>query len=248
MNQLKFNILLLAFTLLTTASVQAAEEKKEKLLAGFNNESRLGLVIITGNSKAQTFDVSQKDSYEWKINKFSFLGTYLRSTSKGLESARRWSLGFRYDLLLSERWSLFAAETIEGDTYAGYLQRYNTDVGAKFYAVKDANNNLLFEAGYRHQRENQISKNKKETSFSRLYSEFEHNWNKSVSTKLWVEYLQSLSKGDDRFINGEGSLKASLTDIFSVQLAYLVRYRNLLPAGVPYKTDTTLTAAVLASF
>ncbi len=238
--------LLLANGLLLESSARADEQKK--LLVGFVNESRAGVVVTTGNSKTQTFDLSQKDTYEWRANKLGFLGTYLRSSSKGLESARRWSLGLRYDRILADRWSLFLAETLEGDFYAGYFQRYNTDVGGKYSIIKEEANNWSLEAGYRYQRENQITGNQKNSSFARLYSEYEHRWNPSVSSKLWAEVMQNLSIGDDRFINSEVSVKAALTSIFSVQLAYLLRYRNLLPASVVYKTDTTLTAALLAQF
>ncbi|HRK01758.1 MAG TPA: DUF481 domain-containing protein, partial [Oligoflexia bacterium] len=74
-----------------------ASNESKQLIDGFTNESKLGIVITTGNSKTLTFDAAQKDTYEWGHNKLGFLGTYLRSTSKGIESARRWSLGLRYD-------------------------------------------------------------------------------------------------------------------------------------------------------
>lgn len=243
----KFLVLLTCWVIANDLSVHATEAS-EKWIPGFNNESRAGVVITTGNSQTQTYDLSQLDSYEWGANKLGFLGRYLRSTSKGIESARRWSVGLRYDRTLSSSWSLFLAETIEGDFYAGYLQRYNTDVGVKYLLIQSDKNTWFTEIGYRAQRENQVIGLKKNSSFGRLYTEFEHRWNPTVSSKLWAEYLQNLLHGEDHFINSELSLKATLTSIVSLQLAYLVRYRNNLPLQVTYKTDSTLTAAAIAQF
>lgn len=218
------------------------------LVAGFTNESKAGIVITTGNSKTQTYDLSQKNSYEWSSNKVGWLGSFLRAKANGIESARRWSLGLRYDRILSEQWAAFTSELMESDIYAGYMQRYSTDVGGKYTFVADDTNKLFIEAGYRFQRENQTTGDTKNLSFSRIYTEYLHFWNPTVSNKFWFEYLQNFARGEDRFFNAELSLKASLTRVLAVQLAYLMKYRQLVPTGVSAKTDTTLTAALVAQF
>ena len=236
---------LISFILSLSSSFAA---DSSKVLDGFNNDSRAGVVLTTGNSKSKTFDLSQKNSYEWNSSKIGLLSTYMRTVSSGVESARRWSLGLRYDYLFTTQWAAFISELVEGDKYAGFKQRYSTDIGGKYSIIKNEKDEWLAETGYRHQLENQTNGKQTKTSFVRLFSQFEHKWNKAVSTKLWIEFLQNLRTNDDRFINSELSQKAALTEIFSVQLAYLVRYRKLPPVGVGYKTDTMLTAALLAHF
>lgn len=233
----------LAGFVLVSESVYAAQ-----LVEGFTNESRAGIVTTSGNSKMQTYDLGQKNSYEFHANKFASKGSYLRSTSKGIESARQWTLGLRYDRILAEKWSIFLAELVEGNTYAGFKQRYSTDVGGKYYFAKEEMNIWFAEVGYRHQRENRVNGSHRTASFSRIYSEYEHRFNPSVSGKFWIEYLQNFTVADDRFVNLEPSMIAALNSVFSVQFAYTVRYRQLPPPGVQYKTDTTMTAALIAKF
>lgn len=230
-------------TFFTSGSVRAAQ-----LVEGLTNESRAGIVTTSGNSKMQTYDLGQKNSYEFHANKLASKGLYLRSTSKGIESARQWTLGLRYDRILAAKWSIFLAELVEGNTYAGFKQRYSTDLGGKYYFVKEEMNIWFAEAGYRHQRENRVMGSHHTASLSRVYSEYEHRFNSSVSGRFWVEYLQNFSVAKDRFINLEPSMVAALNTVLSVQFAYTFRYRQLPPPGVQYKTDTTTTAALIAKF
>lgn len=246
---MKFKIRFILIAFVAVSSLWgSAQAHAASVIEGFTNESKAGVVTTSGNSKMQTYDVAQKNSYEFRSNKLASQGGYLRSTSKGIESARQWNMGLRYDRIFADRWSIFVAELVEGNTYAGFKQRYSTDVGGKYYLIKQDVSLWFAEAGYRHQRENRVSGVQHTASFSRVYTEYEHRWNPSVTTKFWIEYLQNISVAQDRFINLEPSMTAALNSIFSVQFAYKLRYRQLPPSGVQYKTDTTMTAALIAKF
>lgn len=216
--------------------------------AVFTNESRAGIVAASGNSKVQTYDLAQKNAYAWNASKFGAVASFLRSKSSGVESAKRWNFGLRYDYNFSSRWALFLAQSVEGDRYAGFYQRYNTDLGPKYTILNTDTDQWTSELGYRFQHENQTSGNVKNTSFGRVFMQYERKWTATFSTKLWVEFLQSFRLAKDQFLNAELSSNAMISKIFSIQLAYLARYRNLPPPEVQYRTDTTLTMSLVAKF
>lgn len=216
--------------------------------AGFKNESEAGVVVTSGNSESQSFSVKQANSYVWDKNTAKFTGNFLKSSSKGTESALYWLLGLRYERAFSDRFSAFLGQTVESDIYAGYKQRYSTDVGGKYNIIKDEDLKWLAEAGYRYTNENQINGNVKRESFLRLYTEAEKFWNKTVSTKLWVEGLPNLTDSDSWQLNSELSLSAALNSVFSMKSAYLLKHNAKPAASVAKKTDTVLTTALVAKF
>lgn len=235
--------LILAFAFVGVVSVSNVQAKE-----GFSNESELGLVLTSGNTDTQSISAKQGNQYGWSLNTLSFAGRYLRTKTNGMENARSWSLGLRYEREIAERWSLFLGQSVESDVFAGILQRYNTDVGAKYYIVKEENMTWLSEAGYRYSVENKSKTVQTTSNYGRLYTEADRAWNESFSTKLWVEYLYNFTVTQDYQFNTELSLSAMLTQIFSVKMAYLVKYDHVPNTGVVHNTDTVFTTALVAKF
>lgn len=216
--------------------------------ADFHNESDLGIVVTSGNSKSQNYSFKQLNTYDWGKNLAKLQGGYLRSVSSGVESALQWNLGTRYERELAERFSLFAGESVYGDRYAGYLQRYFTDLGGKYYFAKKETWYALGEAGYRFKHENPLKGPKTNEHQARLYAEGWFEWRKGISSKLWAEYLPNFTTSEDWQLNSEASISAMLTEIFSLKTAYLVKYDHLPTGGAAYKTDSTFTTALVAKF
>ena len=214
----------------------------------FSNESEAGVVITGGNTKTQSQNYKQQNAYEWSVNQFKFNGQYMRTVSKGIESARNWSLGIRYERILTEAFTGFVAQSVEGDVYAGILQRYNTDLGAKYYFIKQEDLNWLGELGYRFTAENRIVAPNKQSQFIRAYTEATKDWNKTVNSKLWIEYLPNFTDSKAFFLNTELSLTSLMTQILSLKTAYLIKYANLPAPGTEAKTDTTFTMSLVAKF
>lgn len=215
---------------------------------GFKNESEAGLVITSGNSESQSLSAKQQSSYTWGDNTAKFSASYLRSSSRGVESALYWTVGLRYERAFSHLLSGFLGQSVESDIYAGYKQRYNTDVGLKYHLIKEEDLKWLAEVGYRYMSENQVNGAKKTSHFARLYTEAERRWNESVSTKLWIEGLPNLNDSAAWQLNSELSLSAILTSVFSLKTAYLYKRNNKPAASAPKKTDTVLTTALVAKF
>ena len=69
---------------------------------GFHNESEVGVVITTGNTRANTFNVKQANNYGWDTHSFIFNANVLDTVSFGVENARSYLIGIRFEEKISE--------------------------------------------------------------------------------------------------------------------------------------------------
>lgn len=235
---------LLLFAGLFTFVLFAEEASTGKL----GHESEAGIVLVTGNSDTQTYSLKQATGYEWEANKTKLTASYLLGKTSGIETANKWDLGIRYDRVVTGNLSVFLGYQLDSNRFAGTDLRHTVDLGGKYQWVKTDMTELLSELGYRMTAENFTNDSKLTSHMTRLYTEWKQNWNKSVTSKLWAEYLQSYTNTDDYRFNLEPSLSVILTDILSLKLAYLVNYRHV-PAVVGAKqTDTIYTTSLVAKF
>lgn len=241
----KYLLALWALLSFLVSSLSYAQEETKKGV--FKNESEAGVVITGGNSSVSTISLKQLNSYGWDKNTGKFTAGYLRSSTSGVETAYRWNTGLRYERALSDNYSLFLGQGVESDKFQDILQRYLTDAGAKYLILKEDSLDWFVEAGYRFQHDN-YSTYAKNFSYGRLYTEAKKSFNKSVSTKLWLEYLPNLTVTQKYQINTELSLSAVLSEIFSFKAGYLIRFDNQPVTGVVYKTDSTFTTALVAKY
>lgn len=225
----------------------SAEDKKAD---GTYNESEAGIVITGGNTQTQTLNL--KHSTEWiqAHNTYKAYGNFLRSSNFGVEQARLWTLGLRYERGLTDDFSLIIGQLAESNFFQNILQRYATDVGGKYVWKSLEHFKWFSELGYRFTRENYRggSIDFQNLSFLRLYNEFEYLFSKSVTTKWWFEVLPNITNSKGYQFNTELSLAAALSDVFSVKSAYLIRYYNAPPEGTLFKNDSAFTTALVAKF
>ncbi|MBC7692709.1 MAG: DUF481 domain-containing protein [Methylotenera sp.] len=213
----------------------------------FHNESEAGVVIASGNTRSQSYNFKQINTQTLNKDLIKFEGRLLKTSNRSIETARFWTLGLRYERELTPVFSLFAAETLESDRFAGYLQRYNSDLGGKYFFYKEELFTWSAEAGYRYSIENRAAGQSK-FHYLRAYTEALKGWSKSVSTKAWLEYLPNLTAGQDYKVNGEASVSAALTEIFSIKTAYLVKYEHQPAPPATERTNTWFTTALVAQF
>lgn len=215
--------------------------------AEWKSESEAGVIVSSGNSRAQSTSVANSSSHAWEKDTLIFRGSFLQSKSQGVLSAYRWDSSLRYERSLSWLWHIFIGQGIESDRFAGFLQRYNSDLGAKYWIFRKENRfEWTVESGYRYQREHQVSGRWSHSSLLRLYSEANRSWNERVSSKGWVEYLPNLSNGRAWLLNSELSSSFLFHSVFAIKLAYLVKYQNQ-PISAK-NTDTTYTTSLVAKF
>jgi putative salt-induced outer membrane protein len=219
------------------------------LQAQTTNESELAIIIAKGNSDSQSYTAKELVKSTWaEVNTLKFSGRYLKTETAGIENARFWSTGLRYDLALSHRFSIFIGELLESDKYAGYNQKYNSDIGAKYSIAKEPKWLWDAELGYRYTIENQLTGVQHKLNYLRAYTEATKILSAGVSTKFWFEYLPNFTIGSDYQMNSELSISAAINSIFAIKTGYLLRYDNLPNPGAHAKTDTLFTTALVAKF
>ena len=220
----------------------------QNIQAKIANESELGILLAKGNSDSQSYSAKEVLSERWDNNSLKFDGRYLQTKTSGIENARFWLTGLRYDRELSTRLATFLGEILESNKFAGYNQKYNSDIGFKYALTKEEKFLWNVELGYRYTVENQLSGTSAKLHYIRSYIEAEKKWAEGVTTKLWFEYLPNFTTGSDYQMNSEFSVSAALNNVFSLKSGYLLRYDNLPNPGAVAKTDTLLTTALVAKF
>ncbi|MGE0615756.1 MAG: DUF481 domain-containing protein [Bacteriovoracia bacterium] len=212
---------------------------------GLKSETELGLVLTSGNSKTSTTNIKQGTSYEWSGNTLRLQARFLRTSTRGTESAKNYGLGLRYERALTDALSIYVGQALESDTYAGYLQKHNSDVGGKYFFMKSEETVASAELGYRYTIENTVLGTQNKSHYLRAYLEALRNWNRWVSMKASLEILPNLTYAADYQVNGEISLAAIISSLFSLKTSYAIRYDHVPAAGAPETTDTTLTTALV---
>lgn len=226
-------------TVLFSTSAFASEP-----LAG---EAEAGGVIVSGNNNSESYNAKAKTVFTQDKNVYTASGRYLKTDSNGVESARNWEAGARYERELTDYFGVFVGQKAESDIYNGYIQRDSTDAGLKYSLIKSDEMNWFFEAGYRYQKTLPTVGGTTHDNLGRLFSEFNKSMDKTLSFKYWAEYLPNFTNTDAYLINTEASLNVMLNSVFSLKLAYLLQYQNLPAAGGKYST-TTSTMNLVAKF
>lgn len=239
---------LVLFSMIFTALAPFAwAQTEDALKPGLHDSSEAGIVIVSGNSEGQTYNLKQSNTYGWGDNGLRFHGSFLETSANSVNTARFWDLGGRYERKLTDDFGVYAGELIESDIFSGYLQRYSTDVGGKGYIYHQEDFTWTGELGYRHTIENQLA-GQETYNLIRIYTEAVRNITKTTSAKLWVEYLPNLTQWTDYQANGEASISATVSEVFSIKTGYLVKFRNLPPAGVEKRADSWFTTSLVAKF
>ncbi len=231
-------------SVLSIANFAMAEEK-----TGWGHESTLGVVRVGGNSDSESYNGKQKTIYTLDSNALTVTGQYLETKTTGVQTGKAWDAAVRYERIFTAWWSSFVQHGAESDTFAGYTQRDNSDLGAKYYMIQDDNEKLFSELGYRYTKtlSSQATPTKYE-SYGRAYVEYACIFNASVSGKVWVEYLPNFTNSNAYLVNYEPSMTVLMNSVFSLKVAYLVKYHNLTLTPNEKKEDTTFTTALVAKF
>lgn len=243
---LSFSAVIFAFS----ALIASAQEIGPKV----SNESRLGVVVSSGNSRVQNYSLGHSTAIEWASDALKFSARALKSTASGVTSAENYELGLRYERVLNTRFNIFLGQSLRSDAFAGFDKKHNTDLGGKYYFVKetqtaaaDKNLNAFAELGYRFTK-TQFDLAASTSSHSlRAYLEAEKFWNASFSSKVSAEFTPSLSESSDWQLNSEISVAAAINSIFSLQSGVLIQFDHL-PATGKEKTDTVFTTGLNAKF
>ena len=214
--------------------------------AGLKNDSELGVVLTSGNSKTSSSDFKQSNSYGWDTHFFKLGGNFLRTTTDGVLKAKNWGSQLKWEEKISGNTSGYAGLGVESNPFAGFNQRHSTDLGLKYSIWDNEEATWSFEAGYRLTIENLVVGPRRHLRFLRTFTEISAPLNPNVSGKLSAEFLPGLAEFSDYRLNLEPSLSAMLAKYLSFKVGYRVRYTNQPLPGAAFKTDTAFTTALVA--
>lgn len=226
----------------TEEQTQEAAPKKSP----WAHESEASLVQVGGNTESESYSAKQKTDYTFGLNTLTAAGRYLQTKSGSTETAKAWEASLRYERSLSGSWSAFVQRGAESNFYAGFAQRDNTDLGAKYIFWTDDSSSLVLEAGARDQ-VTLAGGLKYSATLGRLYVEYNTKISDSVSGKFWAEYLPNFDDSKAWLVNYEPSVSVMLSSIFSLKTSYLVKHVNDVAPGAKNE-DTTLTTSIVAKF
>ncbi len=217
--------------------------------AQYANESELAMVQTGGNSTVQTINSKNANSIQWDLNKMTFGGHYSYGDNKEAVTVRNWDLNVKYERELNHKISLVGGEIIEGNKFTAIKARYNSDLGLRYYYIKTDLKAFFSEISYRYAIEDRdppadnLYDNK-----GRFYNEYRHKYSETLQYKIWIDYIPNFTDGKDYLVNGEASVTAILTSMFSLKVAYMGMYDNK-PALPGFKNyDYTTTTGLLAKF
>lgn len=231
------------FTLLLFPFAQAEETKP-----GWTNESELAIVTTSGNSEGESYSGKEKTTYTLEKNVFTNTAHYLRSQTRGTETALQWDVGLRYEFNFSDLWAAYLGYLIEADPYSGYVQRNSTDLGAKYTIRQTEIEKWFAEAGGRQSDTYTTLGEHVYATFGRLYTEYNRALSETLAMKIWLEYLPNFTDQQAYLANGEASLTAMLSKVFSLKLSYLEKYQNVPPVAGAKRVDNVFTTSLVAKF
>lgn len=238
---MKLICLFAVFFPLFSAFAQESEPKE------WTHESEASVVQVSGNTESESYSAKQKTVYSFERNLLALTGRYLQTRSSGIETAKSWDASARYEREIFGAWSAFLQQGAESDVYAGYIQRDNTDVGAKRFFIRDDVQTLISELGARYVTTN-TGASRVYSRSGRLYLEYSRKLNETVSARFWAEYLPNFTDSEAWLANYEPSISAMLNSVFSLKLSYLTKYHNKTVTANESKNDTTFTTSLVSKF
>ena len=226
-------------------SLFSISSEPKKGLAG---KSELGLSFLQGNINTNQTLLSQEVSYRWTDETLQVLGEYFEQSSSGVLKGQRWRGSVRYERKVVFRLGTFAGESLEGNPFLGYQQRYSTDLGARYHLWKELKTRGAVEAGYRYQIENRTDGIQADHSLGRLFFESSYTWDENANALFAIEYLPILSDFADWRMNAELGLELRLTSVLALKVTNGYRYANIPSGPGVTRLDRQLLTSLLASF
>lgn len=217
--------------------------------AQLTHESELGYLNSGGNSEVQTGNFKTINTYKWTMDQVRFGGHYTYGETQQAVSARNWDGNVRYERTLDHKLSATMGEVIEGNRFTDVKARYNSDIGLKYYYIKDDMKNFFTELGYRYTIEDRYAPTPNQfDNKGRFFNEYNQKVSETFQWRVWLEYIPNFTVGEDWLVNGEISATTIINSIFSLKVAYLGMYDNL-PAKPEMKMyDYVTTTSLVAKF
>lgn len=247
----EFSMLKNVFIVLTAVVVVLTTHAQE--VGVIKGESEASSIIIGGVKKTETYNAKTKNTYGiTDLDSVTVFGSYTSGKTDGVESARSWLAGLRYErVIVKDIFSGFLQHQAESDVFNGiFIQRDSTDLGGKYFFVKNERTTWFGEFGFRNTVLYADQSLPKETvGYARFYTEAAQVVTDTVNVKLWVEHLPPLKDSvlSKALTNAEASISVAMSSVLSLKMAYLLN-RNEAGTTETEKNKTTWTTAIVAKY
>lgn len=218
--------------------------------ATFEHIGEASIVLSGGNSDLSTYNFKTNNTKKFDKLTGSFGGHYTLGEASDVEIVRNWDVNAKVDTKFTKTLGAFIGEKLEGDKFAGYERRLNTDVGISDVFFTSDTQELKGEVGYRNFYEKNIDPavGSKNDHMGRLNLKYRYTAKDRFVIESYVEYLPNFSESEDYLVNFGPSIAFSLTSIFSFKVGYDGRYDNQPAIEGNRKLDYLYTTSIISKF
>lgn len=219
-------------------------------LDNFQHIGEASVVLTGGNTKLSTYNFKTNNTHKVSRYSTSFGGHYTLGEASDVEIVRNWDVNAKIDTKFTKTMGAFIGEKLEGDKFAGYERRLNTDVGISDVFYSSDTQELKGEVGYRNFYEKNIDSSigSKNDHMGRLNLKYRYTAKDRFVIESYVEYLPNFSESEDYLINFGPSIAFSLTSNFSFKVGYDGRYDNQPAIRGFRKLDYLYTTSIISKF
>ena len=220
-----------------------------------SGSASLGLSMTSGNSRASSYNVSDKLKYTkrgWTIGQ-DLVFYYGKADDK--VNADFWNAGLRLERRLTPWLGMFAATRYDRNVLQGIESRFEESLGFDMKALDNPKDKLVMTVGASAFQQTltpgSTSTFKGNYPAARLGADYKHSFTDKAFFQQTVEYLPNLSETEAYLVNGESSLVAPLIANLGLKVGYVVRYNSQPPVrdNVALKnTDRFLSSSITYSF
>jgi len=243
MKRIVFMVLILGFT--GTVAVPARADEPPPPWKG-----NVGLAYLetSGNSSSKTFSGELKIERNFLPNKLTLQGSGVYAESNDTTSAENWYGSLKYDRNFTDRTYAYLLQKTERNTFQGIEFRYTYQGGLGYLLLNSASDVLKAELGGGYIHEDQVNPfPDRGFPSARAFAGFTHNFTEKNRFDQWVEYLPSLTHGQDYLINEETAVITNVVGSWAMKVSFTVNYDNEPPPDHE-KSDRTFKAALLYTF
>ena len=219
------------------------------LYAEFTHTGEASVVLTGGNSQLSTYNFKTTNKYPF-MEKYTlnFGGRYTLGDANDVIVARNWDANAKLDMRIFKGFGAFIGEKVEGDKFAGFELRVNTDVGISKTFIENKVHTLKSEFGYRNFYEKNVDPavDSKNDHVGRLQLDYQFKEKGKYVFQTYIEYLPNFSETEDYLVNIGPSLTFSLSSMFSFKVGYEGRYDNQPAVTGNRKFDYLYTTSIIS--
>ncbi len=230
--------------LASASPVFAAEEKK-----AFSDEGELSYVQTSGNTEVTTLAAKNQAKYRFTE---SILGTWkagaLYSKTSGTTTAENYFTDLKLDYQNTARLYSFVNAGWMRDRFTGVDERLYGGLGEGCKFLDGPHNFLVGEVSLLYVSDRYVNDTRKSYLSGRAFAKYTYAFTEKDKFSQSVEYLHNFEDAKNYVVNSETAVIASLTSIFSLKSAYVVKYVNEPVPDTLKKTDSMLTVALVVNY